>query len=402
MVLNKKKHLVLSALYNFRCLTFIQIYNYAFSGFSQKTCKNTLSEMINKDNFVKKEGYHDKTAYYRLLPAGVKALRNYGVIPVCPEKQDVSRFIPVLSAADIMLKENNIFHQLALNSFVTEFITRYPGLDFEYYDEKYISRIFSDIRPDGIIKTDNVLYFLEMDMNTERPSRLMQKWESYRKFIHSGDYYETCSQSVKVLFILENTGENSRRKFLLQNYIDENLRFDINPDFNLYVDKKEELFNAIDGFILNGENPVREIFKSKDFTVFPADFPKTSLENISFDFGISKGESGEIFVVDDCTDCNMYTYKKLMLYPKLNSLFNSVFGYGLNYIVITRDIREAYELIKQTDSHYDGVYFTTPDRLRDFTFNTALFSIGTNGILYHFDDRDIRVKREENYINAFL
>jgi hypothetical protein len=79
-----------------------------------------------------------------------------------------------------------------------------------------------------------------------------------------------------------------------------------------------------------------------------------------------------------------------------------VSGHDLKYLVITRNIHEAYELIKQTNSYSSGIYFTTMERLRDFTFNTALFSIAENGILYHFDDGDIRVKREENYINAFF
>ena len=66
-----------------------------------------------------------------------------------------------------LLEKKIISHQLSLNNFALSFRHNYPS-DFTYYDEKFVSQIFSDIRPDGIIKLGNNYFFLEMDMCSER------------------------------------------------------------------------------------------------------------------------------------------------------------------------------------------------------------------------------------------
>lgn len=65
------------------------------------------------------------------------------------------------------MDEKIVNHQLSLNEFVLRFRDNY-SFPFSYYDEKYVSQIFSDMRPDGLLKINDNYYFLEMDMCSER------------------------------------------------------------------------------------------------------------------------------------------------------------------------------------------------------------------------------------------
>lgn len=385
-----KEHIILSAIYNFRCLKFNQIMQYCFSDCSERTCCNILSKM-GKKGTIEKVGFRNDSAYYTITSAGIKHLRDYGLVPVDKNKHHIVQSGKILSASSIALNPQYTAHQLALNQFVLDFISLYPEIEFDYYDEKYISQVFSNIRPDGIIKTKDCLYFLEMDMNTEREARLMKKWNSYRSFLHSEDYY-VLHGDIKVLFILDNISDKSGRKYLLREYIDRNLRADICPEFDLYIGKNTDLLP-----VFRGAEDISELLYKQGFSVKR----NVLIENLpQYSYLITNGTMS--FVVDDYTRENMFIFKKATEYPKCNAIYNQQNSCDMQYIIITRNEAEAYKLKNQTFASSLNIYFTTKQRLKDYTFCSALFQIESDGILYHFADEDLRIRRKEAYIKNFF
>ena len=381
-----KEHQILSALYNLRCLNFNQFYALCFNGCSERSCTNQLSKMVSA-KLISKSGYHRDTAYYMLCKKGIDYLREKGVVPLDCNKQGIIYADSILSAGKVALKPQIAAHQLALNQFVMDFMNCYPDIVFDYYDEKYISKIFSQIRPDGIIKTSHCLYFLEMDMNTEREARLLQKWESYHAFLSSSEYYEN-KLPIKVLFILGNISDKSGRKYALREYIDRNLRGEISDEFNLFVGIPEDLLKIFS----SEESPLPKIFRKKGFSV--KEKGRLSDDLPEFDYVITHDALS--FAVIDYTDESMLDYKNIVFYPKYSALYNE----NLRYLVVAKSEAEAYRLQQQT-LNSSGIYFSTVKRLNDYTFPSALFQFGDK-TLYHFGDAEFLIKKQEAYIQTLF
>lgn len=381
-----KEHQILSALYNLRCLNFNQIYALCFNRCSERSCTNQLSKMVSA-KLISKSGYHRDTAYYMLCKKGIDYLREKGVVPLDCNKHGIIYADSILSAGKVALKPQISAHQLALNQFVMDFMNCYPDIFFDYYDEKYISKIFSQIRPDGIIKTSHCLYFLEMDMNTEREARLLQKWESYHAFLSSSEYYEN-KLPIKVLFILGNISDKSGRKYALREYIDRNLRGEISDEFNLFVGTPEDLLKIFS----SEESPLPKIFRKKGFSV--KEKGRLSDDLPEFDYVITHDALS--FAVIDYTDESMLDYKNIVFYPKYSALYNE----NLRYLVVAKSEAEAYRLQQQT-LNSSGIYFSTVKRLNDYTFPSALFQFGDK-TLYHFGDAEFLIKKQEAYIQTLF
>ena len=381
-----KEHQILSAIYNLRCLNFAQIYTLCFKGCSERSCTNQLSKMVSA-KLISKSGYHRGTAYYMLCKKGIDYLREKGVVPLDCNKGGIIYADSILSAGKVALKPQIASHQLSLNQFVMDFMNCYPDIAFDYYDEKYISKIFSQIRPDGIIKTSHCLYFLEMDMNTEREARLLQKWESYHAFLSSSEYFEN-KLPIKVLFILGNISDKSGRKYALREYIDRNLRGEITDEFNLYIGTPDDLLKVFS----SEESPLPEIFIKKGFSVKEKGVLSDELPE--FDYVIT--HDSLTFAVIDYTDESMLDYKNIVFYPKYSALYKG----NLRYLVVTKSEAEAYRLQQQT-LNSSGIYFSTIKRLREYTFPSALFQFGDKTI-YHFGDAELFVKKQEAYIQTLF
>jgi len=324
MTINKKKHIILSLLYHYRCLSLDQIYKQVFERehLSIKTCLNTLSSLQNQEKMIVKVGYYKEDSYYIISSSGINFLKKYGIFGINPLDWNGVEFKKLLSTSKIVLKESKVKHQISLNQFVMEFVSQYPNYLDEYYDEKDISTFISNIMPDGLIKSGNTLYFLEADMNTERKSRLIKKWDSYRNFIHSESFYNSMTYDIKVLFILDNISRKSSRKNQLMEYIDTNLRSEISYKFNIYIGKSDELLDILGKELNDNKINIANEFQKKGFNVSKGVFNYPEMSDISFDNYIFKSEENQLvsengiimdFVVDDYTDENMYVYKKVQL-----------------------------------------------------------------------------------------
>lgn len=398
---NDKTHKILSLLYSLRVLSLEQIYKYIFESenLSERYCNNIVRKLV-AEKYISKEGYKTDQCYYNIENNGYLFLKEYGILGVCKSTWNEPDFPEdFLQPCKIKLKEKNVAHQLALNDFVLKFGLLVKNEYFEYYDEKYAGQIIDFIRPDGILKYNNTLFFLEMDMNTENKRQLDTKWNNYRKFLNSSAY-NGFNYSIRVLFILGGIKGRSKRGQLIQKYVDINLQTFISYRFNVYAARKDELLNY-----MSKVDMCSGLFGKYNYSM-QFNISDDALNNFSFighiackDVAgnvIKKGNAYMEFVIDKYFCHNMYVFEKIKYIHSINASFKRKYNTSLKYLILIDSVDEAYTLLKMTGVFTDNIYFTTPDRLANSkTFEQSLFSVTQQGTVYHYSDEDLRVKIPE-------
>lgn len=394
--INERQLNILTSVYSFRTLSYSQIYRFLFknNGLAESYCDKNIKLLVS-NNLLEKVGTRKENIYYFLTQKGINLLRRNNIDAPMPSFK-------------LKIKENNIKHQLNLNQFVLEFTEKFPDCDYEYFDEIFVSAIFPNVRPDGILKIGNVCYFLEMDMNTERKQSLKTKWEHYRNFLNSSTFSDR-DYEIKVLFILENVGENTKRKQNLQSYILEFLSDKIDNNFNIYIDTPSNLFEFLTKELSSSSSKdiIRDYFLDFNFAMSKKNFTNEALMNFSFaryvymidekrDI-VKKGNIPMEYIVDDFSNNDLYTLRKLEKFPQLSSAFKLSTKRDLKYILIVKSEEEIYKTIKKHNLMFEDVYFTTLQRLENNQkdkenkeYDAPLFRIDQLGQIY----------REENGVKV--
>lgn len=391
-------HSILSYLYQLRTLTAKQIYQMVFQkeNTSMEWCQRQLNNLV-KQGYLEKVGYYVDESYYFLKKKATDYLKENGLI----ELNQTLSYPQILPPYQIKIDKARVNHQLALNSFVAEVMEL--GVSFSYSDEKFNGSYFSVIRPDGLLIMNDTYYFLEMDMGTENAGRLRQKWDSYAKFARSKEYY-TLGKKVVVLFILKQQRMKQRVE-LLRELMTKYLSAIISPNFNLYIDNQDPLIERINP---NKDDELVSLFTKKNFLITPGIFPNREMGDIQFHYYIYRLNEKHIlakendffmeFLVDDYTCNNIYVYQKIKSLSKLLLQYENIRKRKFHYLVIVDSIMQAKHICMQIGYIPDNLYFTTKQRLREYTFYSAIFQIHGN-MLYHFAQDNINIKILEQIVD---
>jgi len=400
---HRKKHEILSYIYQLRTLSYLEIKEFFFDrdNLSENYCSKIVKEMLSEKT-IEKVGYHKSEAYYFITKTGIKYLSEYGLIKVGRGNTEA---IPLaLPPYKLKIDDKNVKHQIALNHFTLrlEELT-----EFDYYDEKYISLIFKNMRPDGLAVTDDICYFLEMDMNTENKRQLREKWEHYRHFLNTTEYSE-MNRPVKVLFILGGgITDKSKRKIYLRHQIADNLSDKVSADFNFYFGTEPTLLRDVSR---DNKAVIKSVLQGRGFRVGKGTLSDNSLSGYTFDFYayeegnggkiISRGGESEEFVIDDMTDGNLYSYIKLKSISGISSMFKHKHGRDIKYLLIVNSEREAMEYIAETGGEI--VYFSTIERLQKLPLHSAIFQVDKLGNIWHFSEESLRVRVDEERLKKAI
>lgn len=406
---NLKIHTVLSYIYRLRVLSYSQIYSLIFSECEDSYCHYTLRLMYGKLGLIEKIGYYREDSYFFLTRKGVSYLKKNGIIGF--ENQDKIEFLEeYYTASELKLNENIVSHQLSLNQFVIDFKSIADEIDYKYYDEIYISSVFDNIRPDGLLCIGDTCYFLEMDMNTERKSRLVNKWENYRRFVTSGQA-EELNVSIKVLFILGgNLSDQNKRKVHLSEYIMDNIEDKISSNFNIFIDDNNNLIELIlnDCGKINGKK-IDSLLQWKGLKLSLANFADEKLKGFSYNYYVYKSSNkgtldveGGVpieFIMDYYYWGEILTLKNIQFFDVFSVNYLSQNKRNINYLIVVNSVNEAYSLISSYNISCDRLYFITTDRLKkSSSFNEAIFKIEKDGAYYHFKNDNINIRIDEGKI----
>ena len=397
----EKKIEVLSYIYQLRSLTYTDIYDFIFKRdeLSEKYCHKIIREMVLEE-VLEKVGYYKEKSYFFITAKGIRELKKCGYYSIGTNSKIA--LSETLSPKDLKMSPTKIDHQHSLNHFVLKYSKTHS---FDYYDEKYVSRVISGCLPDGVIKEVSRILFLEMDMNTEREKALGKKWKNYRRFLDSQEYYD-MEYPITVLFILGNGVDNSsKRATKLRKQIHEYLYDRISNNFNILIGTEEYLLNKIDN---KDTTYIKETLLKQGYTVNKGVVSDDSLSGFSFDYYINmlspesklvtKGGYTEEYLIDDMTDCNIYSYCKLNSIDSLISKFKFNHNREIKYVAVMDSEEEAYRIFSEIDSPNPNIYFSTPSRLKNSSFHSALFQMSKDKRKWHFSEESLGVLIEEGKI----
>lgn len=404
MRIMKKKLEILSYLYQLRTLSYKEIYNFLFQreNLADSYCHRLIRELIS-DKLIEKLGYHKTDMYFFITNAGIKELKTNGIFII--GQSDLSTLPIYYTAKKLKIKDHNINHQLSLNHFVLTYGTHQT---FDYFDEKYISLLFSGCRPDGIIKEPGRLLFLEMDMNTERKRALEEKWKHYRIFLDSEEYFN-LNTPIKVLFILGGGIDyGSRRATLLRDQIYTFLFDQLSENFNMIIGTEDTIIN---GLRYDNRESIRISLAKQGYNIKKGRIKDDSLSGFNFDFYINKNTSegtilfkggfSEEFLIDDVTDCNMYSYSKLRSADSFISKFSHTYGRDIKYIAVMDSEETAFNIFREIEYPNLNIYFSTPKRIRHLPLHNAIFQMSRDGRIWHFSEDSLGIPIEEKRMNWF-
>ncbi len=401
--LSDRDYDALNAIYDFRCLTYEQIYELVYK-YNAKTgeinnetySKRKLKQFLEM-KFITETILYDKDIppIYQLTTQGINALKKYKNWPsnyYDEHKKILSR--GYLVESELNVKERFMAHQYNLNKFVINLEKLFKGENFKYEDEKHLES-FVGIRPDGVFTLDNMVFFLEMDMGTENEKQLKEKWDHYRKFLSSNEFI-LRERQIYVLFIVDGIVRINQRISMIKNTLYSNFVDCFDKEIEIFVNTPGELMDTITDRILNNEDSLLEQKTSLLKSGYLINDNSESLKKIfgvPFSFYARKDSlRTNNFIFEDFTFCPMSSTYKGVYFDNLTRKFREGTHQDIKIVFICDDEVEAFRLY--TIFELKDALFTTKGRLLGLKIHKAIFSLTDEGIMYSFDDDTFTKKIE--------
>ena len=412
-LLNKIDLEVLHQIYLLRCLTINQIYvNFyedSFIGIQQ--FKDKKVSILVQLGVVEEVYFSNNNSALFLTKLGIDVVIDAYQIPiniVDIETNGIRR--GYYRASELKMLAKNIPHQVHLNQFMLDFKTIYENsqisLNWEYYDEKYVS-IYTKIRPDGMISILDTDLFLEMDMSTESKAQLIDKWKHYKAFLNSVEHRNN-DRKVIVLFIVDNTNLIENRKNLIKLTAQDIVLNDIDDKFEIIVGTKEELLKEVFQTIIPDlmetnykKSKLASALCNLNFDVVSAIPLANKLSNSDYGYFIRKLDKSNNLIIENSkvqgyfvdyyTDNSLSFLAKVAYLDRNLSNFHYYYKWTPSYILVCDDINRLYNDLKlfKLDCT-NNVFFTTVERLQTLPFHEALFQFNFDGDMFSFKNSGLR------------
>lgn len=316
---------IIKNLYKYRCLTDEQVIKLV--GKHRANMSSAVPPRLINNKLIYKEinTYSDsEEAVYFLTNAGIKKYCHICNVPSSLMNLNTMKIEKgYITESGLRLKPQFLNHQISLNTFVIDLIAKLkkeqPNKPHSYYHEKN-SQIYEDIRPDGVFYFNDICYFLEMDMGTETPKQLADKWENYRAFIRKQQ--EATERKIVVLFIVGEVSNKERRIDVIKRTVYEQILSFLGPQLDIIVDDMQGCINAVVNLssVENElERKIERILKSMDFEVFAGNQTQLNIhEDFEYMFFAQRKDRKIHFFVDKYIKNSFYSMYKAVYMHKQN------------------------------------------------------------------------------------
>lgn len=410
--LTDRDYEALLSIYNFRCLSYEQIYNlhYRYSkkpgmennendtNYSKRKIKTFLKLKLIDEMYIL-----DKNVpiLYKLTMPGINLLRKQFCWPdnIYDEKgQKHSK--GYLIESELNVKERFATHQYHLNCFVLRMKEIFKDNKYLYEDEKHIQS-FVGIRPDGIFTFNNTVYFLEMDMGTENSKQLEEKWDHYRTFMSSNEYLFR-ERKIVILFIVDGIVKINQRINLIKDTINKHFIDCFENEIELYINTADKLIefleaehndlydmnshilkNALENNfrVIDDSEKIKNYFGGTSFSLFS----RNLINNKNYDFLFENFDNEPLSSV-----------YKAAFFDKIVEGFRQNNKSDLRLILVCETIDIAYNNYKVFG--LDNILFTTFDRISTLPFKEAVIGFSKTGEVYNFKDSELKIINIINFI----
>ena len=399
--LTDRDYEALLSIYNFRCLSFEQLYELHYK-YKDETKQQVNSEAYSKRKIklflslelISELMVLDKNVplLYQLTMKGINLLRKQFCWPdnIYDEK-GFKHQKGYLIESELNIKEKFATHQYNLNCFAIRLMDLFSETKYLYEDERHINS-FVGIRPDGIFTIENTTYFLEMDMGTENQKQLQEKWDHYREFMNSNEYLFR-ERRIVILFIVDGIAKITQRINLIKDTVNKHFIDCFANDIELYINTSDKLMefiesdynelydieativknNLIDSFaIIDDKEKIKQYFSNVPFSFFA----RQTINGQNFDY-----------LLESFDNEPMSSIYKAAFFDKIVNSFRANNKTTLRMILICEDLDIAFNNYKSFGLE---ILFTTFDRLASLPFNEAVVGFSKNGDVYNFKDKELK------------
>jgi len=370
---------ILETMYRMRILSDTLVRRY----FDENKLRKALEIGLVEVNYT-----HNGENIYSLTQVGVKYV--FKTLQLANVKK--------LSAQKLRIGPALCSHQLGLNDFVIG-LRLGTDIPFSYWDLKHIPVFTKNVMPDGIIETEDRLYFLEMDVGRETLDRVREKWSHYRNFIlNLPECYSR--KKIECVFILGNSETSSKRACSISSTVLYWIFDLIGPNFDIFIGSPKDCQNHI--MKKDGEEFSRCLKLISDrygYTISPSPI----LHHAGY-YIRKKGQTERIEVseamVHNLISGSFGVFKYTLVPHFLRNEIRQTFGRNIDIVFVVPSDSYIAKLLKTCKVFDTDVIFTTPKRLsssHNKSFYKALFMIEYSKeeqcfIMYGFMDDSMKEK----------
>lgn len=397
--LNQADREVLKAVYRLRSLDepLMQRFFYAAEddGINEFTRKRI--QWFVRQEVLGIEEYGEGQCAFYLTQRGIQVTRELFDKTLYTVNRDGKKVYEVTAGA-LRPAKKLLNHQLHLNTLALDIIQQ-CGLPEDCYKDSKFADSFTYAQPDGVFELPDMDIFLEMDMAHERVAELLRKWEHYRTYFSSRDYYLRRNKKIIVLFATENikSGLALRRSKVLESLA--RGAFDLfGENFDCYIGTSEEL-SALTKRLLAKENSFSETgyFLQSQFGFSfsrPASVKEKCGEEYLYMRQLNEHRQVTVrdgrpqrFFVENYMERPVTVLHRIAVFPQTTALLSSVTRVPVPLLVLVPSEDMIYRDLRAVNAlGVPDVYYTTMERLKGWTFPEALFGFDQTGNRFHFTD----------------
>lgn len=336
------------------------------------------------------------------------------------------------TAAELKMKKNLMNHQLTKNNFMLKFQklissdsfknilskNNIKHFKYQYFDEKYLTSYIL-MRPDAVLHTGNVDFFIEEDMATESAAQLRDKWRHYVEFMQTREFWNKENKII-VLFLTDNIVKEkslaNRKKVVRQTAL-EILQTKFKHNFDMIVGSQDEILTMLPDLIVESyglslnEYELYKNLAKNNWRVSTTNLISNRLNDENYLFYIRQiDKSNKISVIKSRNlefMLDVYNFKRLAVQARMGQferdsiLFFNEFKRPLQYIVILpsdekEEIKSIYTDLKQVNAQaQSNLFFTTFERLETLPLSKALFQFSNRTSISHFKNEELLVRINE-------
>lgn len=417
---------LLQYLYLYRTLTLEQAFSLIYHlTAAQARKRSAVLKRLLDVQVIELVEYLPQTHALFLTTLGINIVRQTKEIPqeiFDEDAQVVKR--GYYRASELKMRKTLINHQVTKNDFFFKFrqLINSPAfqaelkqlhipLHYQYFDEKYLTA-YVLMRPDAVLHIGDTDFFIEEDMATESSRQLIEKWNHYRMFMETAEFYNRENRIV-VLFLTDNITKPKniqKRQHLVQYTLITSLLDKIKTGFDVYIGTQTEILQAMPQIIKNlyfkgeKEQVLLPVLQNLGFKVSSAFNLLAYTNQEEYDYYIRQSDPqqnlllvnqrAQEFFVDLMPEnfSSLAIWHKIQFHRNNDYLFRKHFGRPLQYLLVIHPQQEStlwqnLQLLKAGDDA--NLFFTTIERLQTQLLPQALFRFDQRGVKYHFYDAEL-------------
>ena len=374
---------IICSVYLHRFLTFRQMLMYYAKESPKTTYASWHLRKLLEEGYLTPIPYgHDQTGYF-LTPAGVYlAKRLFDIpsteLPEAPDRCHAYSWLP----SNLKMHPSKLNHQEHVNTFAIQFAQRAEGMEWDYYDEKFVTNkaIYSTrARADALAEMENISLYFELDMNTEELRSLREKWEGYQTLCASNEFLDALERKpAAILFILDNDPcLIRRRRTVLKSLEKSGFLGSLGPQLEFYMGTPEEILDTVFQYILPEKvSPLFDRVK-KALDIQPRPFRCENAQPSDFYGTID----GDIWSVDVYDRVRGSVLRRIFLSNR-DGLFMETAEEGrpVKHLVVTDDMETLMDDVKSINCQdMSRVYYADIRDLETKPFREALCQVNNFG-----------------------